>query len=126
MLGASANVRIPTTKTARNRSFIDLLRSLPLRPGCILTLLKPVEPRRIVDQNRLAQSRVGCPNGELVEHAAVIYLVERRDVGGLAVWKDARIRMRPVGAPKDSLRVGLDQRFGQRGNVGIVGRLSGT
>ena len=48
-------------------------------------LSKPVQPRRIVDQDLVADRRVRRPDGELIEQPPVVDLVERANLGGLDV-----------------------------------------
>src|SRR4051795_5359174 len=42
-----------------------------------------VKPRRVVDQDRLADGGIRRPDGELIEQPAVVDLVQRPHFGGL-------------------------------------------
>src|SRR3954471_4696814 len=93
-----------------------------VEPNCAWRDSEPVELRRVVDQDLLAHIRIRRPYRKLVEQAAVVDLIERRDVGGFASLDTARIRVRPVRTPDDAVRIRSDQcaRIGR--HVLIVGR----
>ena len=61
-----------------------------------------VKPRRIVDQNLLADRRIRRPHRQLIEQTTVVDLEQRRHVGRLSARRRNRIRMRPIGTPDDS------------------------
>src|SRR5260221_13010305 len=73
---------------------------------------KLVQLRRIVDQDSLADPRVGRPRRQQVQYIAVVDPEERRQLARLA--PGARIRMRPVRSPENALGGARDQRFGRR------------
>ena len=58
-----------------------------------------IQPCGVLNQDDLAQGRVGRPHGKLVEDTAVIDLEKRRQVGRFAAGHLRGVRVRPVGAP---------------------------
>src|SRR5260370_20149196 len=80
--------------------------------------LETVKPGRVVDEDLLARRRVGRPDCELVQQASIVDLVKLQHVGRLA--DGACIRVRPIGAPNDAIRIGGDKRLGERYYIGIV------
>src|SRR5436309_1022385 len=53
--------------------------------------LKPVEPGRIVDQNRFADRWIGRPDRKLVEHTAVIDRKERDHIHWFVAGRRGRV-----------------------------------
>src|SRR5688572_30565051 len=92
-------------------------------PGSLRGGSKPVNSRRILDQDLVANRRLGCPDGELVQHAAVVDRQRWPEIGGAPAWPPCCIRMGPVAPPYDALGVGRDQRLRQGQNVRIFGWL---
>ena len=70
-------------KTAAGCAPIARKRSAPGADCVGHRFSEPVEPRRIVDQDLLADRRVRRPHRKLVEQAAVVDLEQRRHVGRL-------------------------------------------
>src|ERR1700692_2629831 len=70
----------------------------PSTPRSLTAILEAVQARRIVDENLFADRRVGRPDRELVQQAAIVDGKRRHRVGRLAAGKRGR-GMRPVGAP---------------------------
>src|SRR5712692_7028977 len=62
---------------------------------------EPVEPRRVVNQDLLADRSVRHPLRQLVEEEAVVDPERRGNLGQRLAAAVIRIRMRPVGAPHD-------------------------
>src|SRR6185312_10469575 len=78
---------------------------------CKLSVREAVEPGGIVDENALL--------GGLIRRPRLKQLEQMPGVGHFAF--DAR--MRPVAAPYQSLRIGLDQRFMKRPRVRVIRRV---
>ena len=84
--------RIPSVsvrRTAQGRRLVAQLSSgnapADAAGGLASQPSEPVKPRRIVDQDLLADRRVRRPHRQLVEQAAVVDLEQRRHVGRLLV-----------------------------------------
>ena len=80
------------------------------------TRFKPIEPRRIVHEDLVADRRIGRPHRQLIQQPAVINL-EQGDIRGCAPGGCSR-RMRPVRAPDDALGIRGNECLGQRHHVG--------
>src|SRR5256712_9322975 len=83
-------------------------------------VLEAVQMRRIIHQDPAPGGRIRGPHRQLVQQAAVIDLEQGRDLGRLAPRR--RVRVRPIGAPDDALRVGGDQRLRERYHVVVIRR----
>lgn len=82
---------------------------------------KPVEPRRIVHEDFVADRRIRRPHRQLIQQPAVINLQQRCDVRRLAPgWRPRR--MRPIRAPNNAVGIRSNQRLGEWHHVGIVRR----
>src|SRR5207247_11031116 len=75
---------------------------------CPPWVLKAVQTRWIIHQDLAPGGRIRCPHRQLVQQAAVVDLEQGRDLGRLAPRR--RVRVRPVRAPADALRIGGDRR----------------
>src|SRR5206468_12072944 len=73
-----------------------------------------VKALRIVDQNLFARLGVRHPFGEQVQDASVIDAERWRDVGRLASFRFRGIGMRPIAAPDQAIRIGIDERMRKR------------
>src|SRR6266513_1986801 len=80
--------------------------------------LEAVQTRWIIHQDLAPGGRIRCPHRQLVQQAAVIDLEQGRDLGRLAPRR--RVRVRPVRAPDDALRLGGDQRLRELHHVGVI------
>src|SRR5258708_14988814 len=83
-------------------------------------VLKAVQTRWIIHQDLAPGGRIRCPHRQLVQQAAVVDLEQRRERRCLAPL--CRVRVRPVRAPDDALRIGGDQRLRERHDVGVSRR----
>src|SRR5262245_6487702 len=88
-------------------------RELEIPQPPLLPRRKAVEPCRIVDQNLLEDRRSGGPLRQLVDLRTVVARIGRREIfTGLAA-----ARVRPIRAPQHTVRVGVDQRLGDRRRI---------
>src|SRR5437762_1737851 len=85
-------------------------------------VLEIVQPGRVVDQNLAANRSAAGPERQLVQRQAVVDIEKRRHCIELPAG-NCVMRVRPVGTPEDALRVGGDQRPGQRRHVAVGWRL---
>ncbi len=79
----------------------------------------PIKQRR-ASRACPSSGRVGRPNRELVQQTPIVVLAQRPHIGRLAAGSPGGVAMRPVATPKDAIRVGRDQRLGERGRVCII------
>ena len=84
--------------------------------------VEAVEPRGVVDQDLAPGGGIGRPDRERAQESRVVDRVkEARGRSPCFAAGRGGIGMRPVGAPEDPIRVGGDQRFGERKDIGVIG-----